>query len=212
MGRSSDQPLRIAVSNRKELRTTTSITPRSAGKCVTGNKLDYGLHARSVAARKLTRCAAASAASILLCACNNNAQQHRSATVSALEMPAFGAPLPRGYATFSSRQTGDLTVESMMGDAQIPWSEPVKRLTIVLADDSKASFMRRFVQSRKEIARATIDDAADGEFYTLANVVPIIYETKSYGNDHPLITFKIGRFHIKCGPPTCMQPVESSPG
>lgn len=145
---------------------------------------------------------------ILLEACNANAG-HRGATapVSAQRVQ----PERRNYRTFWSRETQGVAVQEIFGDSAAPWVVPPKRMTLVFNEPSKASILLRLVKTHTLLPRAVIDDAADGEYWTLESVRGTKYETRheAYSTlPFPTVTFTIGRAHFKCGPPTCLQPTQ----
>jgi hypothetical protein len=111
---------------------------------------------------------------------------------------------------FWSAQTGALGVDAISGDTQVPWERPApKYLTVDFTDVAKAALLRKLVETRNILPKATIESVADGEYYDLGSLEPIRYVIVNRG--HPpetraVVTFKIGIFHLRCGPPTCNSP------
>jgi hypothetical protein len=113
---------------------------------------------------------------------------------------------PRPDATFWSAQTGPVKLMTISGNSVVPFRVPATQLVITLADPSAVPLFRKLIHSRTVLSKATIDDAGDGEYYTLRQVVATGYSTL-YGVKHPSITLSVGEFHMRCGPPTCSTPI-----
>ncbi len=62
------------------------------------------------------------------------------------------------------------------------------------------------VRAHTVLPTAAIDDASDGEYYTLKNLEAVGYRNElGYpGYSYPVVIFKVREFHLKCGPPTCL--------
>jgi hypothetical protein len=122
---------------------------------------------------------------------------------------AKSQPSFRANATFRSHATGSLAVREIYGDSSAFWAKAPKRLTLVFGDPSKAKFLLTLVRAHTVLPTATIDDPSDGEYYTLKNLEAVGYRNElGYpGYSYPVVIFKVGEFHLKCGPPTCLTPV-----
>ncbi len=114
---------------------------------------------------------------------------------------------PRPEATFWSAPTGPVKLFTITGDSVQPFRVPRRRITIFLADASKVAVFRRLIRSHAVLARATIDDAGDGEYYAMRKLVVTGYTAAIYGASHPGITLTFDVFHMRCGPPTCTTPL-----
>lgn len=104
-------------------------------------------------------------------------------------------------------------MQEIFGDSASPFTDPPKRLTLVFAEQSNAGALSRLVKAQVVLPKAVIDDAADGEYYTLANVRAVQYRTQLLGTQsspHPMVTFTVGTAHGRCGPPTCLKPTHDS--
>lgn len=116
----------------------------------------------------------------------------------------------RGRATFRSEATGDITVLEIFGDTSAPWYRPPKRLTLVFGEQSKASVLSQLVKQHAILPRVVINDPGDGEFWALENVEAAQYATRQEGSTHtayPMVKFNVGTAHLRCGPPTCQNPL-----
>ena len=122
---------------------------------------------------------------------------------------AQSQPTLRANAIFRSHATGSLAVQEIFGDSSAFWAKAPKHLTLVFGDPSKAKFLLTLVRAHTVLPTATIDDPSDGEYYTLKNLEAIGYRNDPVGSppqSFPAVTFKVGKFHLKCGPPTCSTP------
>lgn len=116
----------------------------------------------------------------------------------------------RGRATFRSEATGAITLSEIFGDTSAPWFTSPKRFTLVFAERSKAAVLSQLATQHAMLSRVVIDDAGDGEFWTLENVEVAQYATRQEGSSrtaYPMVTFIVGTAHLRCGPPTCENPL-----
>ena len=151
---------------------------------------------------------------IALIACTNSREASRRDALTAISQKTTqlgSAPtVVRRRAVFWAAQTGALAVENISGDTAVPWANPPPtHLTIVFTDARKALLFRQFSGTHRILASATINDAADGEYYTLGRLQATKYQNER--SEYPprtraQVTFKIEVFHLKCGPPTCNTP------
>jgi hypothetical protein len=116
------------------------------------------------------------------------------------------ASLGRPDAVFYSPETGRVAIWGIGGNSVSPYSDPPTRMNLFLENARDAGVFRRLILRHATIAKATINDAGDGEYYELHGVTVTGHSTSLYGTTHPGITIHIAVFHMKCGPPTCLTP------
>ncbi len=121
---------------------------------------------------------------------------------------SVGTPTPLPSIVFRSLETGPIEILDIVGDTPIPWRHAPKRLFLGVAQGSNANAFSRLINSRMGIGYATIDDPGAGELFVLlySRVTSVAAVPTATAPQRVVVTLTIGRYRLKCGPPTCTRP------
>lgn len=130
------------------------------------------------------------------------------AACAAQSSHATDTPTPRPSIVFRSLETGPIEILDIVSDTPIPWRHAPKQLFLGVAKGSNTDAFARLINSRMGIGYATIDDPGAGELFVLlySRVTSVAAVPTATAPHRVVVTLAIGRYHLKCGPPTCTRP------